>query len=83
VPAVSISDEERAQLIGALTNAVLVADGLLEACRHLIKALEWKTPPSDEQIAAARTHVDRWRADLDKLKQRLVSVTIEPPSRPQ
>ena len=79
----SFSEDERTELIGAPTNAVLVADGLLEACRHLIDALEWKTPPSDEQIAAARTHVDRWRADLDKLKQRLASVTIQPPTRPQ
>ena len=38
---------------GALTNAVLVADGLLEVCRHLTKALEWKTPPTDQQIADA------------------------------
>jgi hypothetical protein len=47
---VSFSDEERAELIGALTNAVLVADGLLEACRHLTKALEWKTPPTINRL---------------------------------
>jgi ubiquinone biosynthesis protein UbiJ len=80
---VSFSDEERAELIGALTNAVLVADGLLEACRHLTKALEWKAPPTDQQIAEASQHLDRWREDVDKLKQRLASLTIEPPTREQ
>jgi hypothetical protein len=49
-----LGDEERAELIGALTNAVLVADGLLEACRHLTRALEWKSPPIEQQIADAR-----------------------------
>jgi hypothetical protein len=80
---VSFTDEERAELIGALTNAVLVADGLLEACRYLTKALEWKSPPTEAQIGEARTHLNRWREDRDKLKQRLASVTIEPPTRPQ
>jgi hypothetical protein len=46
--AVSFSNEERAELIGALTNAVLVADGLLEAFR-LTKGLEWKVPPTEQQ----------------------------------
>jgi hypothetical protein len=53
---VNFSDEERAELIGALTDAVLVADGLLEACRHLTKALEWQTPPTAHQFADARKH---------------------------
>ena len=78
-----LGDEERAELIAALTNAVLVADGLLEACRHLTKALEWKSPPTEQQITDARKHLERWRKDLDKLKQRLASVTIEPPTRVQ
>jgi hypothetical protein len=81
--AVSFSDEERAELVKALANAVLVAEGMLEACRHLTKALDWQTPPSPEQIEAARQNLDRWRAELDKLKQRLVAVTIEPPTRVQ
>ncbi len=76
-------DEERAELIGALTSAVLVADGLLEACRHLTKAMEWNSPPTEQQIADARKHLE-WRCkDLDKLKQRLASLTIERPTRVQ
>ena len=74
-------DDERADLIAALTNAVLVADGLLEACRHLTGALEWKPPPTEQQIADARKHLERRRKELDKLKQRLASLTIEPPTR--
>ena len=39
----SFTDEERAKLIAALTKyTVLVADTLLEACRHLTAALEWR-----------------------------------------
>jgi hypothetical protein len=78
-----LGDEERAELIGALTSAVLVADGLLEACQHLTKALESKSPPTEQQIADARKHLERSRKDLNKLKQRLASLTIEPPTRVQ
>ena len=81
--AVSVSHQERAELIAALTNSVLVADGLLEACQYLTRALEWKTPPTEQQIADAREHLERCRQDLDKLKQRLASLTIEPPTRVQ
>ena len=42
------NDDEPADLIAALTNAVLLADGLLEACRHLTGALEWKPPPTEQ-----------------------------------
>jgi hypothetical protein len=49
-----LQDEERAELIVALTNTVLVANALLEACRHLTAALEWKTPPTAQQIVDAR-----------------------------
>ena len=52
-----LGDEERAELIGAVTNAVLVADGLLEACRHLTKALEWQTPPSETAASPTRAHI--------------------------
>jgi hypothetical protein len=37
----------------------------------------------DQQIAEASQHLDRWREDVDKLKQRLASLTIEPPTREQ
>ena len=77
------NDDEPADLIAALTNAVLVADGLLEACRHLTGALEWKPPPTEQQIADAWKHLERRRKELDKLKQRLASLTIEPPTRVQ
>jgi hypothetical protein len=79
----SVSDEEHSELLKALVNAVMIADGMLESCRHLTNALEWQTAPSPQQIQAARQHLERWRADLDTLKQRLASVTIEPPTRVQ
>jgi hypothetical protein len=40
------ADEERAELIGALTNAVTFADALLEACRHASVTIE---PPTRVQ----------------------------------
>ena len=76
-------EEERAELIAALTNTVTFAAALLEACRHLTNALEWQTPPTAQQIKDARKHLDRWRQNLDKLKQRLASLAIEPPKRVQ
>jgi hypothetical protein len=80
---VSFSDEERSEFIATLTNAVVVADGLLEACRHLANALEWRSRRAMCRITAARTHLEHWRLELDKLKQRLASLTIEPPTRVQ
>ena len=71
VSAVAFTDEERAELLAALTKALLVADGLLDACRHFTQALERETRPTDHQIAAIRQHLERWRKDLDKLKERL------------
>jgi hypothetical protein len=68
---VTFTDEERAELTAALRRAVMVANGLLEACQHFTQALERETRPSEQQIAAVRQHLERWREDLDKLKQRL------------
>ena len=67
----TFADEERAELTAAPRKAVMVASGLLEACQHFTQALEQETRPSEQQIAAVRQHLDRWRDDLDKLKQRL------------
>jgi hypothetical protein len=83
VPAVSFSDEERGELIAALTDAVLTADGLLEACQRLTNALEWEPKPSTQQLEAARNTLAGWRKEIDRLKQRLASITIPPPARPQ
>ena len=53
------------------------------SCRHLIRALEWKAAPTEQQIADARKPLDRWGKNLEKFKQRLASLTIEPPTKPQ
>ena len=52
-----LGDEERAELIGALTNAVLVADGLLEACRPA-PPKPWsgsRRPPNSRSLMPAST----------------------------
>ena len=79
----SFSDDERAELIAALTDAVVTADGLLEACQRLTHALEWEPRPSTQQLEAARSTLAGWRSEIDRLKQRLASITIPPPARPQ
>lgn len=49
----------------------------------LIKALESGVHPSHDQIAELREQAALWREQLDRVRQRLAGVTIEPPSRPQ
>jgi hypothetical protein len=70
-------------LMKALMSTVAFADALLDQCRALTKALEWETPPSPQQIEEARQNLDRWRADLERLKRLVAGLTVEPPARPQ
>lgn len=64
----SFSDEGRGELIAALTDAVLTADGLLEACQRLTNALEWEPKPSTQQLEAARSTLAGWRKEIDKVE---------------
>jgi hypothetical protein len=49
----------------------------------LADALEADHRPSPQMLLDVRGHIERWHVELERLKQLLASVTIEPPTRVQ
>jgi hypothetical protein len=74
---------ERAELIAALHQVITFAEGLLRQTELLLSAFEADTRPTPRELAEVRANVERWREQVDILRQRLVSLTVEPTSRPQ
>ena len=74
-------NDGRGELIAALHQVTTFAEGLLSLTEKLQHALEAGVPMSDEDGARLRGGIENWRAQLDVFKQRLPSVTIQPPDR--
>lgn len=83
LPAVSFSDDERAELIGALSRSADMVGRLLDALDVLRVDLEAGRQPSAGDLERLREHSALWRRQLEKLRSRLSGLTIEPPSRVQ
>ena len=79
----SFSDEERAELIGALSRTADMVGGLLDALDILRVALEAGRQPTEGDLERLREHSALWRRQLEKLRSRLAGLTIEPPTRVQ
>ncbi len=79
----TFSDEERAELIAALSLTADMVGILLKQLDLLLNARDEGRPVSDAEAAKIREHVGIWRAQLDKLRSRLTGLTIDPPTRPQ
>jgi hypothetical protein len=80
---VSFSDEERAELIAALTKTAEMVGLLLDALDTLLVAYVAGQQPTAADVERLQDHSALWRQQLDRLKQRLASLTIEPPTRVQ
>ena len=80
---VSFTDEERAELIGALSRTADMVAGLLDALDVLRVDLEAGRQPTEGDMARLREHSALWRRQLEKLRSRLTGLTIEPPTRVQ
>jgi hypothetical protein len=80
---VSFTDEERAELIGALSRTADMVAGLLDALDVLRVDLEAGRQPTEGDLARLREHSVLWRRQLEKLRSRLTGLTIEPPTRVQ
>ena len=76
-------DDGRGELIAALHQVTGFAEGLLNLTEKLQLALESGVPMSDEDGARLRAGISNWRAQMDTFKQRLASLTIQPPDRVQ
>ncbi len=78
---VRFSDEERAELIAALSRTADMVAGLLDALDLLRLALEAGRQPTEGDLQRLREHSALWRRQLEKLRSRLSGLTIDPPTR--
>jgi hypothetical protein len=76
-------DEERAELIAALSLTADMVGILLKQLELLLDARDNGRAVTDAEAAQIREHVAIWRAQLDKLRSRLTGLTVQPPTRVQ
>jgi hypothetical protein len=81
--AVSVEADERAEFIAALSKTADMVELLLRQIDLLMLAHESGRHLTDAELKQLREHQTIWRSDLERLRQRLASVTIEPPTRVQ
>ena len=79
----TFSDEERAELIAAVSKTADMVELLLRQIDLLIFAQESGRRLTDAELKQLKDHQTIWRRDLERLRNRLASVTIEPPTRVQ
>jgi hypothetical protein len=79
----TFSDEERAELIAALSLTADMVGILLKQLDLLLDARDTGRAVTDAEAAKIREHLAIWRAQLEKLRSRLTGLTIEPPTRVQ
>jgi hypothetical protein len=80
---VAMNSEERAEFIAALTKTADMVELLLRQIDLLTLAHESERQLTDTELRQLHEHQTMWRSDLERLRQRLASVTIEPPTRVQ
>jgi hypothetical protein len=77
---VSVTDEERAELIAALSRTAEMVGLLLDV---LLVSYVAGQQPSAGDVERLTEHSALWRQQLEKLRSRLASLTVEPPTRLQ
>jgi hypothetical protein len=70
--------DERADFITALSKTAEMVEGLLDALDTMRLSLEAGHQPTAGDLQRLREHSALWRQQLDRLRQRLVSATVEP-----
>jgi hypothetical protein len=77
-------EDERAELIAALHQSTVFNEGMLELNVRLLDALSpGANPPDAEEIEYMRAALGRWQEQMTTLRQRMASLTVEPPHRTQ
>jgi hypothetical protein len=79
----NFSPEERAELIAALGRTAEMVGLLLDALDVLLVSYVAGQQPSAGDVERPTEHSALWRQQLEKLRSRLASLTIEPPTRAQ
>ncbi len=79
----TFSDEERAELIAALSLTADMVGILLKQLDLLLDGRDSGRVLTDGEAAQIRQNAATWRHQLEKLRSRLTGLTIEPPKRVQ
>ena len=81
--AMTFSDEERAELIAALSLTADMVGILLKQLDLLLDARDSGRVLTDSEAAQIREHSAIWHQQLEKLRSRLTGLTIQSPTRVQ
>jgi hypothetical protein len=81
--AVSVEADERAELIAAVSHTAEMVSRLLDLVNRIVAGFEAGHQLTDADVQRLREHGALWQQQLERLRQRLASVTIEPPTRVQ
>jgi hypothetical protein len=81
--AVSVEADERAELIAAVTRTSEMVGALLDLIDRIAAGFDQGRQLSAADVERLREHSTLWHEQLERLRQRLASVTIEPPTRVQ
>jgi hypothetical protein len=83
--AVSVEADERAELIAAVTRTSEMVGALLDLMERIVVGFDDGRQLTQADVERLREHSTLWRQQLERLRvrQRLASVTIEPPTRVQ
>jgi hypothetical protein len=79
-----MNDPERAELIAALQQSTTFAESLLDLNERLLDALTTgASRPDAEELEYLRAGLARWREQVERLRQCINGLTVEPPERLQ
>ena len=79
----NVSADKRAELIGAVTRTTDMVGALLALVDRLVIGFDDGRQLTLADVERPREHSAPRRQQLERLPQRLASVTIEPPTRVQ
>jgi hypothetical protein len=60
-----------------------MVEGLLKIAETLLASLRADARPSEQELRELELQANTWRRQLDILRRRLTTLTVEPPERPQ
>jgi hypothetical protein len=81
--ALSVEADERAELIAAVTRTSEMVGALLDLVDRIVIGFDDGRQLTQADAERLREHSTPWRQQLERIRQRLASVTIEPPPRVQ
>jgi hypothetical protein len=81
--AVGVEADERAELLAAVTRTSEMVGALLDLVERIVVGFDDGRLLTQADVERLREHSTLCRQQLERLRQRLASVAIEPPTRVQ